>query len=116
MLEASIAVSYARPFTRSDAGLKLDPEWTPEHPDDLALHRDLMELRHEVYAHTDDTEFRRIVSLSAFIDGAPSYPVFSTHGLSDEWIAFVAPMIQRQRTRFVRERHARERHLGGTPA
>jgi hypothetical protein len=73
-----------------------------------------MELRHEVHAHTDDNEFRQVGVL--IIDGVQvGGPAFFTRSLNDEWLDIVAPMIQRQRARFTRERHARERRLGGAP-
>jgi hypothetical protein len=74
LLEAALAVSYARPFTRSDVGMKLAPEWRPEDPDDLALHDRLMKLRHEAFAHTDENEYRYLLSAASIIDGVSGVP------------------------------------------
>jgi hypothetical protein len=114
LLEAALAVGYARPFTRSDAGMKLDPEWKPEGPDDLALHDGLIDLRHQVYAHTDDNEYRYVLSAAATIDGVSDVPaLFITRRLDDEWVALAAQMILRQRGRFMRARVAEEQRLLG---
>jgi hypothetical protein len=72
-----------------------------------------MELRNEVYAHTDDTEFRRVVNAAPIFGGTIEIPALVTAPLNNDRVALVAPMTKRQATRFKRERHALIRRLGG---
>lgn len=52
-LETAIAVCYARAFTKSTL-LRLSlAEYEPSEPQLAQLHKDLYDLRDEVYAHTD---------------------------------------------------------------
>ena len=68
-LEAGLIVSYSRPFTQSKGLVTLSP--APGLDDDLrATHRDLLDQRKTVYAHTDDTPFRQLRRVNEI--GAPS--------------------------------------------
>ena len=63
-LETGMLVTYARPFvqTRGRSALSPSKDLTPEL---RASHNDLLERRHQVYAHTDATSLlRRIHELS----------------------------------------------------
>jgi hypothetical protein len=123
VLETGLAVSYARPFTRSDAKPRLNllhllpdgrqdgSDWLPEDPLDLGIHGQLMRLRNEVYAHTDDTEWRKVVNAGSIIEGAEHLHAVRWSLMPDDWLAKVAPMVERQRDRFKREARARELRL-----
>lgn len=58
-LETGMFVTYARPFTGSRGLQKLDraPELSP---DLVETHAQIVDLRHTVYAHSDDTPFRQL--------------------------------------------------------
>ena len=66
-LETAIAVCYSRPYGGSNRVGVLGNEWLPEDPGDLAVHARLLELRDQVYAHTDRTDARDITDV--FGDG-----------------------------------------------
>jgi hypothetical protein len=125
VLETGLAVSYARPFTTSHADPPLNllhfPSdwqderghgWVPEDPLDLGLHQQLTRLRRKVYAHTDDTEWRKVVNAGSIIEGAEHLHAVRWSWMPYDWLAKVAPMLERQRDRFKREARARELRLG----
>jgi hypothetical protein len=56
VLETGIAVTYARPFSPSDGGRRLGPEWKPTRPSLLRTHEMLISRRNVMYAHTDASE------------------------------------------------------------
>ncbi|OBS35398.1 hypothetical protein [Pseudomonas syringae] len=49
----ALVVSYARAFTKSHGWPRLPESILPEDLGAIALHKQLMDLRHEVYAHSD---------------------------------------------------------------
>jgi hypothetical protein len=61
-------VVYARPFTRSRGLHHLTPALTGLAPDVQASHHEIMERRHRSYAHTDDTPFRFVDEIDAWLD------------------------------------------------
>jgi hypothetical protein len=69
LLETALAVIYARMFTISYASLNLGDDWVPEGEADFALHEQLLDLRGQVYAHTDDTEWRMVANVRAMLGG-----------------------------------------------
>jgi hypothetical protein len=101
VMQTGLATSYARPFTKSEAKPRLNllhllpdgrqqgSDWFPEDQHDLLIHRQLMKLRNEVYAHTDDTDWRKVVSAGV-----------QWSWMSNEFLADVAAMTLRQRDRF----------------
>ena len=61
-LLTGMVVSYRRPFSTSDAGLRLSGKWERfDDPDLLALHKKLKELRDQLLAHNDETIYRDTV-------------------------------------------------------
>jgi hypothetical protein len=63
-LETGLVVSYARPFTQSRGGYQLQPADEPDDEDARELHEWLLAQRNRVYAHTDETEARRVLELA----------------------------------------------------
>jgi hypothetical protein len=51
LVETGLVVSYARPFTRSKGYEPLSEDIVP--PEDLEFHRDLIDRRNKLHAHTD---------------------------------------------------------------
>ena len=71
-LETGMFVTYARPFTKSRGLKKL--ERAPQLSSDLAdLHREIVDLRNTVYAHSDNSPFRQ-VRRSADLDDMWRWP------------------------------------------
>jgi hypothetical protein len=74
VLETGLLVTYGRPFTPGrGTGFPIDGEFVPEAKREL--HRHLLSLRHQVYAHVDASPaegFRRSVSYEARPDGGES--------------------------------------------
>ena len=109
-LETAIAVCYARPFTRDSDRKRLDDKWAPE--ETPLLHKALLALRHQVYAHTDpNTEARQLIDLSEFFGE-------SGHGHTEAWLPLnrdVLPtivwMCDAQAERFIREAQELEEEL-----
>ncbi len=66
-LETAIAVSYARPFAPGNRAGSLRNGWEPANPRQAAFHDALIELRNQVYAHTDRTEARSVVDLKQLL-------------------------------------------------
>lgn len=64
-LETGIFVTYARPFTEARGGGLPKLKRARGLPEELLkAHRDILERRHEVYAHTSETELRRILEIA----------------------------------------------------
>lgn len=61
-LEAGMFVAYARPFTRSRGRpqLHLRKGRSPEHRE---LHREFLERRDKLYAHSDEIQVRKLESI-----------------------------------------------------
>jgi hypothetical protein len=55
-------VSYARPFTRSDSGLRLRTKWArfPENTDLQRQHDRLIDYRHRLLAHNEASPHREV--------------------------------------------------------
>jgi hypothetical protein len=66
-LETAIAVSYARPFAAGNRAGSLGTGWEPANPRQAAFHDALIDLRNQVYAHTDRTEARSVVDLKQLL-------------------------------------------------
>jgi hypothetical protein len=64
-LETAIAVCYARPFSESNRIGSVGNRWIPKDSAERRLHRRLIELRDQVYAHTDETDAREIIDVGA---------------------------------------------------
>jgi len=62
-LTTGALVCYARPFTLQRGTGKLRPDDWITDPEALQLHKSLMILRHRVYAHSDETDLRRVVNV-----------------------------------------------------
>jgi hypothetical protein len=62
-LLAGMAVSYGRPFTRSTLFGTIPRRWRtfPGRPDLAEIHKRLLEKRHQLLAHNDETEHRATV-------------------------------------------------------
>jgi len=61
-LQTGVAVCYARAFTRSKGYPMLEKnKWAPSDADQRAVHFDLLRLRNVLFAHTDETDMRRVV-------------------------------------------------------
>lgn len=61
-LETGLVTCYARPFTDSHYRVGKSRRLTTE---DRELHRWLIEQRNQVYAHSDETDYRRVLGLDA---------------------------------------------------
>src|SRR5687767_10363749 len=57
-----LTVSYARPFTRSDTGLRLEAKWSrfPEETDLKRHHDRLIDYRHRLLAHNELSPHREV--------------------------------------------------------
>ncbi len=67
-LQTGVVVCYARAFTQSRGYPMLDKKkYAPTDPVQRAVHFDLLRLRKILFAHTDDTEMRRIVDAGALL-------------------------------------------------
>ncbi|MDH5180299.1 MAG: hypothetical protein OEZ39_13400 [Gammaproteobacteria bacterium] len=53
----SLIVSYCRPFTKSKGWPKLPSEFVVYSAEESVLHRKIMDLRHQVYAHSDSEKY-----------------------------------------------------------
>jgi hypothetical protein len=83
-LETALAVSYARPFTKSSLVGLDESQYMPEDAQLAELHALLLDLRDKVYAHTDKDSGRGAeIMLETGADGA-----LEISGLRDEWIPF----------------------------
>jgi hypothetical protein len=82
-LETAVAVCYARPFGRNGVGM-LGPEWLPADDHHPFFHDALLEVRDQVYAHTDRTTVREVVQV-----GEGSY--------AEAWL----PFSRKARTHFI---------------
>lgn len=51
----ALLTSYARPFTQSKGWPKLPSEFVLYNASEVHLHQQVMELRHQVYAHSDSS-------------------------------------------------------------
>jgi hypothetical protein len=116
VMQTGLAVSYARPFTISHAEPRLNllrltakgrqrgTDWLPEDTHDRLIHRQLMNLRNKVYAHTDKTDWRKVVRQGV-----------QWSWMCDAFLADVAAMTKRQHDRFAAEALARRRRLEAAP-
>jgi hypothetical protein len=87
-LETAIAACYARPFTKGSMVVRLNAsKWvSPGH--DRELHDTLMQMRHQVYAHTDAASGR-----SAGSSQATTSKGVLTVTYSEGWWAFPRELI-----------------------
>ena len=72
----SLIVSYARPFTRGKGWPRFPLEFMQYNEDSAQLHQKILDLRHQVYAHSDSSRysirpFQMDSDLFADIIGAP---------------------------------------------
>jgi hypothetical protein len=89
-LETAMAVCYMRAFTKGAA--RLPGRFTPRDAPDADFHKQLVELRHRVYAHTDKASGRRAtMNLEAHTGGVWTY------AYREEWV----PVDRRQLPRLV---------------
>lgn len=71
--ETAIVVCYARPFSPRNAVGALGTRWEPLQSYQT-LHAELMRLRNQVYAHTDETGARQVVDVSDLLGlDSPAY-------------------------------------------
>ncbi len=54
---SALVIAYGRPFTRSNGWPALPSDLIPYDDREGALHRQIMKLRHQVYAHSDRTRY-----------------------------------------------------------
>jgi hypothetical protein len=54
---SALVTAYGRPFTHSKGRPALPPDLIPSHDQEAALHRQIMQLRRQVYAHSDSARY-----------------------------------------------------------
>lgn len=111
-LETGMFVIYARPFTRSRGLPKLEPALAGL-PEDVCLsHHEIIERRHRVYAHTDDTAYRRVDQIDAWLQhGADAQLLQSWDSPLDVLLEHVLILAHAHRAQFYREALALRSHL-----
>jgi len=111
-LETAIVVIYARPFTPPNKVGPLGPEWAPTEPLLHNLHRELMEKRDQVYAHSDETALRDVVDNGATL--GKDHPVYSEqwYRVSRSMLPIFIRMAREQEGRFYKAAVERESKLG----
>jgi hypothetical protein len=100
-LETAIVVCYARSFTQGEGVGRLEEEWAPEDAHERAVHDELLILRDQAYAHTDEKSGRDVVErFELYDDGLTGFQE-SWQALDREVLrTIVAPMCDRQERRF----------------
>lgn len=85
-LETGLVVTYARPFTESRGGLTVSPARNLS-PDLLAVHKQLLDLRKQFFAHNDNTPWRQLrhpEQVDELLDWPENLPAWIRDGLSVE--------------------------------
>jgi hypothetical protein len=97
-LETGMTVCYARPFTKGGVGKIDERKWAPTSPFNRH-HRLLLDLRHEVYAHTDVTH-RHLVEWGT---AALGLRLEQTTRINPTLFPAIAEMCESQQVRFREE-------------
>jgi hypothetical protein len=108
--EVGIVVLYARAFT---GRARLSETWLPEGAADREVHKRILRLRQEVYAHADFTPERGLVDINSML-GQSGPPIFSERRsqMSREQLEALASLADRQHARFWIETARLKRELG----
>jgi hypothetical protein len=100
MLETGLVVTYARSFTPDSKRRRLGDEWAPVDPADQRLHDRLLELRNELYAHTDETDARGIEDVAAMLGTGAHRYAESYVPLDRDRLPAIADLARKQEARF----------------
>jgi hypothetical protein len=100
-LETAIVVCYARPFTLGQGVGRLGEEWAPKEASERAVHDELLNLRDQAYAHTDERSGRDVVERADLYDDGLTGFEESWQALDRELLrTVIAPICDRQERRF----------------
>lgn len=101
-LETAAPVAYARPWGNSNTLGALGTHWRPNRWDQVVLHEELIKVRDNVSAHTDEEIGAQSMSdISTMLETSMRSFVWPWHPLNRDLFPQIAELAECQRVRFV---------------